>query len=99
MKADVNQIKNSLDQRQLSLLKEKYNVKELGVFGSVARGDNTLSSDIDILVEFSEPVGFFKFVELEDYLSKILGTKVDLVTKKALKSAIKEDILKEVVYV
>lgn len=98
MKTDVNQIKVNLD-RHNALLKEKYNVKQLGVFGSVARGDNTRSSDVDVLVEFSQPVGFFKFIELEDYLSKILGIKVDLVTKKALKSAIREEILKEVVYV
>ena len=98
MKTNVNQVKDNLDQH-MDLLKKKYNVQQLGVFGSVARGDNTQSSDLDMLVEFSQPIGFFKFVELENYLSKILGTKVDLVTKKALKSAIREDILKEVVYV
>lgn len=98
MKTDVNQVKDNLLQH-IALLKEKYNIKQLGVFGSVARGENINASDLDILVEFSEPIGFFKFVELEDYLSKILGVKVDLVTKNALKSAIKEDILKDVVYV
>lgn len=98
MNTDINKIKVNLDQH-ISLLREKYNVRELGVFGSVARGDNTSASDVDILVEFSKPIGLFEFVQLEDYLSKILGTKVDLVTKKALKSAIAEDILKEVVYV
>ena len=98
MKTDMTQVKNILDQH-MDLLKKKYNVKELGVFGSVARGDNTQASDLDVLVEFSQPIGFFKFVQLENYLSKILGKKVDLVTKKALKNAIREDILKEVVYV
>ncbi len=98
MKADINQVKAEID-TNLKFLKENYNVKELGVFGSLARGENTESSDIDLLVEFSQPVGFFKFIELEDYLSKLFGKKVDLVTKKALKSAIREDVLKEVVYV
>ena len=98
MKNDVKQIKTILDQR-INLLRKKYNVKTLGVFGSIARGDNTQASDIDILVEFSQPIGLFKFIELENYLGSILGKKVDLVTKKALKDAIKDNILKEVIYV
>lgn len=98
MKASINEIKNSIDNR-LNYLRETYNIKELGVFGSVVRGQNVESSDIDLLVEFSEPIGLFKFIELENYLSKLLGKKVDLVTKKALKSAIREDVLREVVYV
>jgi predicted nucleotidyltransferase len=98
MKSDIDQIKNLVN-KHLELLKDRYNVKELGVFGSVARGEDTESSDIDVLVEFSQPIGMFKFIELENYLGEILGKKVDLVTKKALKSTIKNDILKEVVYV
>jgi len=94
----VNQIKNLIE-KNFNLLSDKYSVKELGVFGSVARGENTKSSDIDILVEFTEPIGFFKFVELENFLSEILGGKVDLISKKALKPAIKEDVLGEVIYV
>ena len=52
-----------------------------------------------MLVEFSKPVGFFKFIELEEFLGKLTGKKVDLVTKKALKPAIKNEILQEVSYV
>lgn len=85
--------------KHLQFIKDTYHVKKIGVFGSVARGENTSKSDIDILVEFSESVGFFKFIELEEFLSKILGKKVDLVTKKALKPKIKEEILYETVYV
>lgn len=80
-------------------LRSAYYVKEIGVFGSVARNESESKSDIDILVEFSEPVGFFKFLELEEYLEKILGRKVDLVTKNALKPVIKDEILREVIYV
>ena len=64
-----------------------------------SRGDERGGSDIDMLVEFSKPVGFFKFIELEEFLGKLTGKKVDLVTKKALKPAIKNEILQEVSYV
>ena len=94
----VDKIKIIIDEN-LKFLRDAYGVKKLGVFGSVSRGENLEASDIDLLVEFSRPIGLFKFIELEDYLSKILGQKVDLVTKNALKPAIKDDVLKEVVYV
>lgn len=84
---------------QLSFLKETFHVKELGVFGSVVRGEETAQSDVDILVEFSSPIGFFDFIRLEDFLSKLIGKKVDLVSKKALKRVIKDDILKVASYV
>lgn len=98
MKQNRDQITNTLNQHRESF-KKNYKVEDLGVFGSFARGDNTQTSDIDILVRFSQPVGFFKFIELENYLTKLLGRKVDLVTEKALKPAIKNDILREVTYV
>ncbi|HDI23863.1 MAG TPA: nucleotidyltransferase, partial [Thermoplasmatales archaeon] len=53
----------------------------------------------DILVEFEKPLGFFKFLELEECLSKLIGRKVDLVSKKALKPHIGKHILEEVVTV
>lgn len=74
-------------------------MRSIGIFGSYARGDNKETSDIDLLVEFSAPIGMFKFIEMEEFLSKALGKKVDLVTKKALKPIIKDEILKETVYV
>lgn len=80
-------------------LKEKYGVKEIGIFGSYLRKENRESSDIDILVEIEKPTGFFKFIRLERYLSELLGAKVDLVTKKALKPYIGQRILDEVIYV
>ena len=77
-----------------------FGVKKIGIFGSFAKGKQTKKSDIDILVEFnkSEPVGFFKFIRLEDKLSRKLRRKVDLVTKKALKPAMKQQVLKDVIY-
>ncbi|SNQ62429.1 nucleotidyltransferase family protein [Candidatus Methanoperedens nitratireducens] len=84
--------------KELPSLKEKFNVKSIGIFGSYLRGEQTETSDIDMLVEFEAPVGFFKFIELEDYLSEKLGAKVDLVTPDALKPLIKPHIMQEAVY-
>jgi len=78
-------------------LEKKYNVKYIGIFGSFVRGENKKTSDIDILVEFKKPIDLFEFIKLEEELSKLLGRKVDLVSKKALKPYIGKQILKEVV--
>lgn len=80
-------------------LEARFNVKEIGVFGSFVKGQEQEGSDIDILVEFKEPIGLFEFMRLEEYLSNLLGTKVDLVSKKALKPRIGAHILKEVIFV
>jgi len=80
-------------------LVEKYKVKEIGVFGSYVRGERKKSSDVDILVEFEIVPDLLKFIELERYLKKLLGMKVDLVRKKALRVELKDIILKEVIYI
>ncbi|MEK6742923.1 MAG: nucleotidyltransferase family protein [Nitrospirota bacterium] len=79
-------------------LRSRHHVKKIGVFGSVARNEAAATSDVDILVEFEQPVDFFEFIDLKEYLEKLLGRRVDLVTVKALKPQLKEHILKEVVY-
>jgi predicted nucleotidyltransferase len=78
-------------------IEERYNVKTIGLFGSALRGEQSPKGDIDVLVEFRNPIGFFKFLELEEFLSESLGGKVDLVSKKALKPEIGRFILAEVV--
>ena len=78
-------------------LAEKYKVKEIGLFGSYIRGEQGKRSDVDILVEFEEVPDLFKFIELERHLEGILGLKVDLVRKEALRKELKERILAEVV--
>jgi len=93
---DFEKIKSILSD-QKEFLKEKYRIKEISIFGSVVRAEETGLSDVDILVDFSEPIGFFAFLELEEYLQQILGRKVDLVSRKALKPKIGERILKEAV--
>jgi hypothetical protein len=80
-------------------LKEKFKVKTIGFFGSYVRGEQKRSSDLDVLVDFYEPISLFKFVELEDFLSHQLGVKVDLVMRDSLKPRIKDAILNEAVYV
>lgn len=80
-------------------ISEKYHVSEIGVFGSYSRGDQEDDSDIDILVSFSKPIGFIKFMRLEFYLSDLLGKKVDLVTRDSLKPHIGKIILRETQYV
>lgn len=81
-----------------SELTEKYHVRQLGIFGSYARGDYNSASDIDILVEYSQKPSLFGLIELQNYLSDRLRMKVDLVTKDGLKPQIKEKILAEVIY-
>lgn len=83
---------------ELPNLRDTFDVKNIGLFGSYVRKEQTEKSDIDILVEFEKPIGFFKFIELEDHLSETLGVKVEIVTPDALKPSIKPDVIKEVVY-
>jgi uncharacterized protein len=97
MENDSKKYLNVLNDNR-GILRDEYCVKEIGIFGSVARGEQTALSDVDILVEFSEPVGFFKFIDLENFLARILDKKVDLVTKKALKDVVKDQILKDAIY-
>lgn len=82
-------------------LREKFEVEAIGVFGSYVRGEQKRGSDVDVLVEFSEDahMGFFKFLDLEEFLSRKLGVKVDLVTKDALKPYIGKCILQEVIMI
>jgi uncharacterized protein len=80
-----------------TVLREKYKVARLGIFGSYAVNEQTEDSDIDFLVEFSETPGL-EFFDLQFFLEMITGKRIDLVTPKALKPLIKEDILREVIY-
>ena len=80
---------------ELPVVRERFHVKELSLFGSYSRNEQKKNSDVDILVEFAEPVGFFTFLDLEEHLSNLLGVKVDLVSKKALKPNIGKRIMEE----
>jgi predicted nucleotidyltransferase len=76
-----------------------FHVRALGLFGSRVRGDARLDSDLDVLVEFEKTPTLFSFVQLEDRLTQLLGTKVDLVMKSSLRPNIGRRILAEVVQV
>ncbi|WP_457574960.1 nucleotidyltransferase family protein [Desulfolithobacter sp.] len=79
-----------------SELARKYHVSSLGLFGSRLRGEQREDSDLDVLVSFSTTPGLLQFSGLRDHLSDLLGVKVDLVMRDALKPGIRERILKEV---
>lgn len=81
------------------ILKDEYGVIEIGLFGSYTKGDQKISSDVDILVEFEKAVDLFTFVQLKNHLSDLLGVNVDLVEKKALRPKIGKRILNETVYI
>lgn len=82
---------------QLPILRAKYHVRFLGVFGSYVQGTPRKTSDLDVLVDFTEAPSLFEFIQLESDLSALLGIKVDLVMKSALKPLIGQHILSEVV--
>lgn len=79
-------------------MSEKYGITNLWLFGSVARDDPGPHGDVDILVEFRRPIGFFEFVRLQRELEKIFKKRVDLVTPDALKKPIKDRVLKEAIH-
>jgi predicted nucleotidyltransferase len=80
------------------VLSEKFEVERIGYFGSFARGDQNADSDIDILVEFRRPLGW-AFFDLQELLEKELQRKVDLVSSKALKEQLRDEILRQTRYV
>lgn len=95
---NLEEIKSTLT-NQKEELKQKYKVKEIGIFGSYVRGEQKKQSDVDLLVEF-EPYSnltLLDFIRLENHLGELLGVKVDLVEKHALKPRIGKHILEEVV--
>jgi predicted nucleotidyltransferase len=94
-----------LRQRYIPILRKfnaergaEYGISRMAVFGSVARGDETPDSDVDLLVEFSRPVGI-EFIDLGNLLEKILGRKVDLVSRGGIKEKYFQEIKKDMIYV
>lgn len=83
----------------LPVLRKRFQLKRLAVFGSFARGTATGASDIDILVEFDRPCGFDDFMDLKFHLEDLLGKKVDLVTSRAIRPAMKNHIEREAINV
>ncbi len=84
---------------QKPYLSAKYGVTEIGIFGSYVRGEQRLDSDLDVLIDLERPprISLIRLVELEAYLSEVLGVKVDIALKQNLKPRIGKHIQAEVV--
>ena len=96
MKQDV--VLQILKQKNAEL-SSQFGVKSLSLFGSVARYEASSVSDVDLLVEFNRPVGYFGLFALQDYLEKLLGCSVDLGTPDSLKPRIREHVMGEMIRV
>jgi predicted nucleotidyltransferase len=87
-----------LKEKKIELAKQ-YGVKSLSLFGSVARDEATSISDVDVIVEFSRPVGYFGLFALQDHLEKMLGCSVDLGTPDSLKPRVRKRVMGELIRV
>lgn len=96
MKQDV--VLKILKQKNTELT-QQFGVRSLLLFGSVARDEATTASDVDLLVEFDRPVGYFGLFALQDYLEQLLGCPVDLGTPNSLKPHIRERVMGDLVRV
>lgn len=92
----LKEIKEKLSSHKEEL-KERYKIKEIRIFGSYVRKEQRKRSDIDILVDFYEVPDLLKFIEIERYLEELLGVKVDLVPKPALRAELRDSILMEAI--
>jgi uncharacterized protein len=92
MDRKLEEIKKKLKELK-PIIQEKYRVQEIGIFGSFLRREQKVKSDLDLLVKFSGPIGFFDFLRLVDFLIQKLGIKVDLVIKDTLKPRIKNQVI------
>ncbi len=91
-------IPDDLRKNVISLLKN-HGAKKISIFGSYARGEATSSSDLDIIVEFTDVKGLITFVGIEYELSESLGVKVDLLTEKSISPYLIERIKKEAIVI
>lgn len=96
----LNEIKEKIAEKKNFLMKT-YGVEEIGIFGSLARGDNDADSDVDISIELNHkvPVGLFGYSRMQRYLESILGRKVDLVIKSGIKPIIRDRILSQLIII
>ncbi len=93
----LTDIKNTLTALKPEL-HERFGVSEIGVFGSWVRGEQREGSDIDVLVDFDQPIGLFEIMELQEYLEETFGCSVDIALRRSLRKYIGQHILAEVEY-
>jgi uncharacterized protein len=92
----LDELKQILSEKKPEL-NELFNVSDIFIFGSYAKGLQTKESDIDLLVEISTPISLFKFVNLKEYFNNLLGKEIDLGTPNGLKAFFKNSILQEAI--
>ena len=80
-------------------MENQFGVKPLFLFGCVARNEATSTSDVDLLVEFNRPVGYFGLFTLQDHLEKLFGCPVDLSTPDSLKPYMRERVMGDLIHV
>lgn len=85
--------------RHVGDIRTRFGVVRLRLFGSVARGEATAASDVDVLVGFDGPATYDRYFGLKFFLEDLLGRKVDLVTEKALRSDLSKAVLREAILV
>jgi predicted nucleotidyltransferase len=78
-------------------LTARYKIKEISLFGSFVRGEQTENSDIDLLTEFEDTADLFDLIGLELYLEDVFNRSVDVVPKQALRAELRETVLQQVV--
>jgi predicted nucleotidyltransferase len=98
MNKEVEEIRRTLKSLEEQIRKE-YKAEILGLFGSYVRGEHRESSDVDVLARFLEGASLFDFVGLADFLEEKLNLRVDVVSDRAIREELREQILKEVVRV
>jgi predicted nucleotidyltransferase len=89
------EVKRRLSERRAELT--QLGIRSLDIFGSVARGDATSSSDVDLLVEFDRPIGLFHFFRVQRRLEEIVGCRVDLVMREAVRPQLRDRIFREAI--
>lgn len=92
----VEEIRTTIRQHQ-EVLAERYGVRVVGLFGSYVREEQRRRSDLDLLADILRPVSLLELVGAELYLSEVLGVKVDLIPKRAVREELRETIFKEAV--
>lgn len=80
-------------------IRQRFSVKALSIFGSIARDEASDDSDVDVLVTFNQKASFDIFMDLKFYLEELLGTSIDLVTDKALRPQVRQAIEREMINV
>ena len=89
----------SILREHMDELRARYGVRSIEIFGSYVRGEQSEDSDLDLLVEFEEPVGLLRISMLQVYLSDLLGIKVDVIPKDSLRRELWDSVSREAVRV